>query len=114
MKVVGKPLRDFMKRAGIPPAFGRAVFQLPRQQSVNDDVEIESYRPTKLILPGKQREVIREPLDFCSSFGEHTRYALKDPFPLSSVSPLPRDLKEEALFPRDMPLTSLFVLGTRR
>ena len=90
-----------------PPAFDRAGFTLPRRQSFNGDVEIEAYRPAKLILAGKHRKGIREPLDFCSSPDEHIRYALKDPFPLSAATPLQRELKAASAVSRDIPPVEL-------
>ena len=63
-KVPGKQRQEFMKRAETPPAFGRARLQLHRRRPhFNDDVELEAYQPTNLILAGKQRRGIREHLD---------------------------------------------------
>ena len=71
-----QPVRDFVIMARIPPAFNREDFRLPmKRSSYKDDVQPEAYQPARLILAGRQRSGIREPIDRCSSFDEHIRRA---------------------------------------
>ena len=91
-------LQDFATRDRISPAFGRIDFHRPRpRRRFNDDVSIEAYRPAALILAGKQRL-----LGGCSSPDDRIRCALKDPFPLSAATPLPRELGGSSLISREM------------
>ena len=75
--------------------FDRSFFSLPRgHPSFNDDIHLECFRPPVLTFAGHQRKGIHEPLDSCRSFEDHVKSALKEDFPLSRSTPLPKNLRE--------------------
>ena len=93
----------FMAKASIEN-FDRQHVQLPmRHWSYNDDVEVEAYRPPGLAYAGKLRRGIRENLESCASMREHVSRALREPFPLSVETPMPKDTLGAAIFSRDCP-----------
>ena len=93
----------FMAKASIEN-FDRQHVQLPmRHWSYNDDVEVEAYKPPALAYAGKQRRCIQENPESRASMREHVSRVLREHFPLSVETPLPKDTLGAAVFSRDCP-----------
>ena len=93
----------FMAKAAIEN-FDRQHVQLPmRHRSYNDDVEVEAYGSPVLAYAGKQRRGIHENLESRASMLEHVSRALREPFPLSVGTPMPKDTSDAAIVSRDCP-----------
>ena len=94
---------SFVAKARISPLFDRTYPPLPKQPTrYNDDIRLAEYLPAEIHFAGRHRMEIREPLDYCSSFDEHIREALKWA-PLANSTPLPGELFQAAFFSRDIP-----------
>ena len=76
----------------------KGPFHRPRKQCFNDDVCLEAYVPAALSFADKQRKGIREAFEGCSSMEEHIERAVKQPFPLASETPIPRETRKAAQF----------------
>ena len=80
------------------PAEWKGPFHRPRKQRFNDDVRLEAYMPDALSFADKQRRGIREAFDGCSSMKGHVKRAVKQPFPLASEIPIPKETMKAAQF----------------
>ena len=70
--------------------------RLPRKGGFNDDVKLEAYQPAALSFADKQRKGIRAVFGGCSSFTDHVRREMKQPFPIASEIPIPVDTARAA------------------
>ena len=99
----------------VPVVFSIPVFPFGRTRipeavkpaSYNDDLYMESFRPTRAIWPGEQRNGIPFNIPDATSHSGHVRKALGKPFRLSNPAPLPADLSDAVRYIRDTPDISI-------
>ena len=103
-----QPCRALGAPIAFNSSFDRLSFSLPRERSsYNDDIHLEPFRKADFSIAGQQRKGIHEPLSSCNSFDRHVRAAMEERFPLSISTPLPRSLRDNAIFCRDTPPSHL-------